>query len=461
MLSQRFGGEDRIELIEEPRHGATWARNAGIARASGEIVALPDDDVVVDPGWIRSIADAFARREDVACVNGLILPLRLETPAQLFFEQLLSPGKGFRRKIFALSEERRTNPLFPYTPGEMGSAANMALRTDIAHRVGGFDTSMGRRAGLEIELYIRMLLKGCAIAYEPRAIVWHEHPDEMERLRRRAFRYGVGLTAMLTKHLVAGPERLDLIRRVPAGCRHILDPTSRKNALKTAGYPRSLDRIERLGMLVGPVAYVARAAWNACRKAYQKAARSSLIQTSLGATARTRHRKALNLTAAAACLLAPATVITGAPSPLRLAAVLALFCLAPGAALLSMLQPRNARVELGLVVGVSLGVVTLGGQSMLWVGLWEPQVFACALAGASLLSFAASSPLFGIPDRLRATREFLGRMGRSWSASLAKQPEDGARGSTKSPEPEAPLVAVVDESMARVMDALHAGRKRG
>jgi hypothetical protein len=71
---------------------------------------------------------------------------------------------------------------------------------------------------------------------------------------------------MLTKKVVVGPDRMDLIGRVPAGCRYLLDPTSRKNAQKDANYPRGLDRLERIGMLLGPGAYVASVAANARRR---------------------------------------------------------------------------------------------------------------------------------------------------------------------------------------------------
>ena len=41
--------------------------------------------------------------------------------------------------------------------------------------------------------------------------------------------------------------------------RYSLDRDSRKNAAKPDDYPRRLDRLERLGMLLGPAAYVASA----------------------------------------------------------------------------------------------------------------------------------------------------------------------------------------------------------
>jgi len=69
------------------------------------------------------------------------------------------------------------------------------------------------------------------------------------------FNYGVGLTAMLTKHLMNSDSRREVLQRIPAAFRHLCDPASRKNAGKCAGYPRHLDGIERLGMLYGPMAY--------------------------------------------------------------------------------------------------------------------------------------------------------------------------------------------------------------
>ena len=106
-------------------------------------------------------------------------------------------------------------------------------------------------------LLIRILQDGHDAVYEPSAIIWHEHPDGAPRLRRQVYRYGVGLTAMLAKHILVGQERLRILRLAPAGVRYALDPSSRKNADKPLDYPRSLHALERLGMVVGPGAYLA------------------------------------------------------------------------------------------------------------------------------------------------------------------------------------------------------------
>jgi GT2 family glycosyltransferase len=260
MLTEEFPGERRVRYVEEPRRGASRARNAGLAHARGDVVAFVDDDVVVDRGWIRRSVDALTRSDDAACCTGLILPLELESESQLLLDQFAAFGKGFQRKAYSLPGARADDPLLPYTVGSIGSGASMVFRTEVVRRLGGFDTTLGpgtpTTGAEDLELLLRVLRAGQTVVYEPSAIVWHQHPDGMPRLRRQAFRYGVGLGAMLAKLALVGPERRDLLRAVPAGLRYLRDPGSRKNATRPANFPRRLIWLERIGLLVGPPAYV-------------------------------------------------------------------------------------------------------------------------------------------------------------------------------------------------------------
>jgi GT2 family glycosyltransferase len=259
MLALHFAGEDRVRYIEEPRRGASHARNAGLRRASGELVAFLDDDVVVDERWLGAAVTGFSQADDIGCVTGMILPLALDSTAQRLLEQLATFGKGPRSRRFALGESRAENPLFPYTAGHMGSGANAVVQRGLALELNGFDTRLGpgtpTRGGEDLDFLIRVIQSGAAIAYEPDAVVRHDHPDGWEQLRRHAFDYGTGLTAMLTKQLVAGPERGHMLRQIPAGVRYARDPRSRKNAAKTPAFPRRLDALELAGMFTGPAAF--------------------------------------------------------------------------------------------------------------------------------------------------------------------------------------------------------------
>ncbi len=276
MLAQHFETDARLRYVEEPGRGLSSARNAGLAVADNDVVAFTDDDVIVDRAWIRRSAEAFERGDDIACVTGLILPLELETESQLLLEQFMALGKGFSREIFRLPDALQRHPLLPYTAGVVGSGANTTVRADIARALGGFDPTLGTgtpaAGGEDLDLYIRLLHAGHAIAYEPSAIVWHPHPSGASKLGRQVYWYGVGLGAMLAKQLAAGPERRQLLRAVPAGIRYLLDPASRKNSGKASHYPRRLDWLERLGMAVGPAAYLASVRRNVCRDLTRKRA---------------------------------------------------------------------------------------------------------------------------------------------------------------------------------------------
>jgi GT2 family glycosyltransferase len=260
LLAEQFADEPRVRYVEEPVPGLSRARNAGLEVAQGELVLFTDDDVIVDPAWIRRCADAFESSEDITCVTGLILPLELETDSQLLLEQFGGFGRGFQRRTWQLPAARELHPLLPYAPGLIGSGANTALRADIATKLGGFDTALGAgtpaAGGEDLDLYIRLLQEGSVIAYEPSMIVWHTHPAAPSQFRRRVYRYGVGLAATMTKQLVSGPHRMELLSAVPTGVRYALDPSSPKNARKGRDYPRRLTWLERLGMLIGPAAYV-------------------------------------------------------------------------------------------------------------------------------------------------------------------------------------------------------------
>jgi GT2 family glycosyltransferase len=267
-LVERFGEDERVRYVEERRPGLACARNAGLRAARGEFVAFTDDDVIVDPAWLPAIRATFTAHPEVDCVTGLILPLELETPTQLLVERFAGYAKGFLPRVYALAEPPPDQPLFPYTAGYFGSGANMAFRTAALRRLGGFDPVLGTgthaRGCEDLDICIRVLNAGKRLAYEPRAVVWHRHPATHAHLRRRAFDYGAALGAMLTKHLLTGPNRWGMVSRVPQAARYYTSPESRKNATRGDAFPSSLSRLERAGLLYGPLAYLA-SRWEALR----------------------------------------------------------------------------------------------------------------------------------------------------------------------------------------------------
>ena len=46
--------DERVRLVEEPKVGLSFAKNAGLRSVRGSLVLFTDDDVVVPDGWVAT-----------------------------------------------------------------------------------------------------------------------------------------------------------------------------------------------------------------------------------------------------------------------------------------------------------------------------------------------------------------------------------------------------------------------
>ncbi len=261
LVQQQQGSRPQVHYLREERKGASWARNCGMKVARGDILCFVDDDVVVDAHWLTEMVRAFSVAENVACVSGLVLPLKLDTPAQAWFEEYGGFQKGFERRIFDLEEHRLPMPLYPYNAGFLGVGASMAFRASVLRQIGGFDPALAgdgpARGGEDLAAFFQVITRGYTMIYEPAALLYHLHRQDYPGLLRQIHNYGIGQTAYLTRNLVTNPRLVfDFLSRIPYGLSFLLSNRSSKNAKKSASYPRELTRAELLGMLYGPLAYL-------------------------------------------------------------------------------------------------------------------------------------------------------------------------------------------------------------
>ncbi len=247
-----------LRYVREPRPGLSWARNAGAAAAAGEIIAYLDDDEEPDPHWLAGLAAGFSRGPDIGCVTGIVLPARLDTPAQEWFEELggHSKGRGFSRAIFTASGPQ--SPLFPLPP--FGVGANMAFRREVLAAIGAFDVALGAgtpaRACEDTLALTMVLLAGYRIAYEPAALMRHHHRVDLDGLGDQVEGYGIGLTAYYAALLRHRPGVLPaLLRLAPAAFGYLRGGGDSPGGLP-ADLPTGLLRRQRRGMLAGPVRYL-------------------------------------------------------------------------------------------------------------------------------------------------------------------------------------------------------------
>lgn len=260
-VADLFGSDPRIRYLRDRRAGASRARNLGAAAGRGEIVAFTDDDALVDRRWLSALAAGFGDDPRVACVTGLTLPRALDTPAQQAFEAYGGMSLGFDARVYDLDENRGGTRLYPYTAGVFGASNNVAFRRDRFLERGGFDEVLGPATpafGAEdLDVFLALILDGHRIAYQPAAMVRHEHRRDFPELYWQVFTYSAAFTALLTKWATSDPGvARDLARRVPGLLPAALVRARRDDGGEGCGdYPHQLRWLERAGYLYGPAAY--------------------------------------------------------------------------------------------------------------------------------------------------------------------------------------------------------------
>lgn len=188
-----------VRYLHEPRPGLSVARNAGVRASRTALIAFTDDDVEPHASWTAEIARAFSDPA-VEAVTGLVLPARLDTPAQCFFQlQMGGFGGGCVPVIFDGRFFAETSAVGAQV-WRVGAGANMAFRRSLFDRVGLFDERLGAGASgcsEDSELWYRLLAGGGACLFEPRACVVHHHREQWSELRRQMRAYMKGHVSAL------------------------------------------------------------------------------------------------------------------------------------------------------------------------------------------------------------------------------------------------------------------------
>jgi GT2 family glycosyltransferase len=258
-LRQAFANEARLTVLDEPIKGTSRARNTGIAAATGDIIAMTDDDVVVDPRWLLAMVQAFSRDPGVGCVTGQTQPKSLDGLSKVWFEEISGFTPSSVPRTFTRHESNPPTRLYPYTSGVFGAGNNMAVRAEALRAVGNFDERLGpgtpTHGAEDLDLLTRIVLGGHAISYEPAALVRHDHRADVDALERQLYTYGLGATAMLTKWALRDPRLIARaltlpFRRDPGGS------TSVSSRAEWPEPPASLYSAVRRGKLAGPGAWV-------------------------------------------------------------------------------------------------------------------------------------------------------------------------------------------------------------
>ena len=171
--------------IQQKNMGLSYARNAGAAASTGEIIAYTDSDCMADPDWLYYLVGTLLSG-DYAGVGGP----NISPPAQDWIQACVAAAPGGPSHVLL------TDVVAEHIPG-----CNMAFHRWAFDQVGGFDPEY-RKAGDDVDFCWRLQQSGGVIAFSPAAIVWHYRRFTLGAFRKQQEGYGEAESMLRFKHLV-------------------------------------------------------------------------------------------------------------------------------------------------------------------------------------------------------------------------------------------------------------------
>ncbi|HEV3402094.1 MAG TPA: glycosyltransferase family 2 protein, partial [Acidimicrobiales bacterium] len=165
----------RATVVESPENiGFAGGCNLGASRASGEYIALINNDARPDRRWVAEAVAAFEQSLSVGCVASKVLDWEGRT-VDYVDGGLTWFGMGYKREVGRPDDAGYDEPrdvLF-------ATGAAMFVRADAWHDVGGFDDRYFMFYE-DVDLGWRLNLLGHRVRYVPSSVAYHRHHASMK-----------------------------------------------------------------------------------------------------------------------------------------------------------------------------------------------------------------------------------------------------------------------------------------
>lgn len=164
--ARKFGAK----VLAQKHAGPAVARNRGARASRGGIVLFTDADCVPEKNWLEEMLSPFKDRGIAGVQGGYRTNQKSPIARFTQFE--------IEQRYERLSKRRHIDFIGTYSAG---------YRRDLFLESGGFDESFPEASGEDPELSFRLSRAGHRMAFNPRALVCHSHPDTLGRYLRQKF----------------------------------------------------------------------------------------------------------------------------------------------------------------------------------------------------------------------------------------------------------------------------------
>ncbi|MDP9038918.1 MAG: glycosyltransferase [Acidobacteriota bacterium] len=120
-----------VTLVDEPRKGLTYARQAGFAATRGLLIANVDADSRLTPGWVAQVLRTFAREPALVALSGPLL-----------YYDLPSSQRRQVRVFYAVAFLTYAINRWVLRVGSMVQGGNFVVSREALEAIGGFNTAI-------------------------------------------------------------------------------------------------------------------------------------------------------------------------------------------------------------------------------------------------------------------------------------------------------------------------------
>src|SRR5208283_1208043 len=120
-----------VRVVDEPQKGLTFARQAGFAASTGELIANVDSDSRLTEGWVQTVLMEFAAEPKLVSLSGPFIYYDM-SPSQRVSVQIFYL---IAYLVYALNR-------YVLRAGSMVQGGNFVLRRTALEKIGGFDTAI-------------------------------------------------------------------------------------------------------------------------------------------------------------------------------------------------------------------------------------------------------------------------------------------------------------------------------
>jgi len=168
-----------LRALGESRPGKSHALNRAVAEAEGDYLLHTDDDVLVDPGWLRAYRDAVRSHPDGVVFGGPIRPWFAGDPPRWLVEVFPRVEVAYAALDLGTESIEITGRQSPF-------GANLMIRAE-EQRAMSYDPDLGPRPasglrGEEVTLVQSLYADGCRGYWVPEARVRHYIPEARQSL---------------------------------------------------------------------------------------------------------------------------------------------------------------------------------------------------------------------------------------------------------------------------------------